>query len=483
MPARHTVLVVDDEEDVLYSLERSLRRDFRVLTAVGGEQAIELLQRNEVHLILTDQRMPGMAGDRFLQRARELKPDTIRILFTGYSDMQAVINAVNDGAIFRYILKPWAIDELIGVIHQGVEHYELVEERKKLMVELQEANRHLEGANAQLKEVTAQLLRSNAALLNSLSKDKQQLGQYRLLEKLHEQGGMGTVYKALHILLMKVVALKVLPADTMMNEAAIARFRREIMAAGRLEHPNIVQARDAGEVDGTHYLVMEFIEGIDLSRLLSHHGPVSIPDGCEMIRQAAVGLQHAFEHGLVHRDLKPSNLMLTQTGIVKILDLGLARLCDESSTSNPLTEPGQIMGTVNYTAPEQAFGPHPVDIRADLYSLGCTLYHLIGGRAPFNSPEYPSPMSKLLAHAQTRAVSIRDLRGEVTQKLAAVIDCLMAKSPNDRFDEPAKLVSALEGFAAGSDLSRLLQSIDIPQWHGGSPPGSTESVASGHNCR
>jgi eukaryotic-like serine/threonine-protein kinase len=230
-------------------------------------------------------------------------------------------------------------------------------------------------------------------------------------------------------------------------------------------------------VDGTHYLVMEFIEGIDLSSLLSCHGPISIPDACEMIRQAAVGLQHAFEQGLVHRDLKPSSLMLAQTGIVKILDLGLARLCNETSSADPLTEPGQIMGTADYTAPEQAFGPHPVDVRADLYSLGCTLYHLIAGRPPFSGPEYESPMRKLLAHAQTPAVSMRELRGEVTQELAALIDRLMAKSPNDRFDEPSKLVTALEAFVAGSDLSNLLKSIDIPPGCGGSPLGSTEPAA------
>jgi serine/threonine protein kinase len=222
---------------------------------------------------------------------------------------------------------------------------------------------------------------------------------------------------------------------------------------------------------------MEFIEGIDLSSLLLYHGPASIPDACEMIRQAAVGLQHAFEQGLVHRDLKPSNLMLTQTGIVKILDLGLARLCDESSIANPLTEPGQVMGTADYTSPEQAFGPHPVDVRADLYSLGCTLYHLIAGRAPFSGPEYGSPLRKLLAHAQTAAVPIRELRGEVTPELAALIDCLMAKSPNDRLDEPSKLITALEPFVTGSDLCRLLKSIDIPLWCGGSPPGSTEAAA------
>ena len=360
-----------------------LYRDFRVLTAHGGGPAVELLERDKVHLILADQRMPGMPGNILLSHAMRIQPEAIRILFTGYADIQAVLNAVNEGHIFRYILKPWDGDELIGVIRQGVLHYELVEERKELMLQLQTANRHLEEANAQLKGMTEQLLTANAALLNSLSKDKQQIGQYRLLEKVRKQGGMGTVYKALHVLLMKVVALKVLPADRMTNEAAIARFRREMKAVGRLEHRNIVQARDAGEVDGTHYLVMEFIEGLDLASLLSYCGPVSIPDACEMIRQAAVGLQHAFEQGLVHRDLKPSNLILTPTGVVKILDLGLARLSDESSSANPLTEPGQFMGTADYTSPEQAFGPHPVDVRADLYSLGMYTLSFDCGPSPF----------------------------------------------------------------------------------------------------
>jgi serine/threonine protein kinase len=468
------VLVVDDELAVLESIRASLRRDYHVLTAGGGEQAIRILENEDVHVILSDQRMPVMRGDELLSRSRKTHPDAIRILITGYADIQAVINAVNEGEIFRYILKPWDEAELEGVIRQAVSYYELVAERNSLLSELIEANRKLTEANNQLKGMTEQLLKANAALLTSLSKDKEQLGQYRLLEKVKKQGGMGTVYKGLHVLLMKVVALKVLPADRVTNEGAIARFRQEMKALGRLEHPNIVLARDAGEVNGTYYLVMEYVEGIDLSSLLLYHGPVSIPDACEMIRQAAVGLQHAFEHDLVHRDLKPSNLMLAQPGIVKMLDLGLARLCDEGSSARPLTEPGQIMGTVDYMAPEQAFGRHPVDIRADIYSLGCTLYHLLAGRAPFSGPEYESPMSKLLAHAQAPALPIRELRCEVPQELASLIDCLMAKNPKDRFSEPSKLVDGLTAFAVGSNLCKLLKSIDITNGCRGEPPVSTE---------
>jgi response regulator RpfG family c-di-GMP phosphodiesterase len=472
-PARHTVLVLDDEPAVLESIQYLLRLDFHVLTASKGEQAIRTVENEDVHVILSDQRMPGMSGDVFLSQARRIKPDAIRMLFTGYADFRAVIDAVNEGHIFRYILKPWDNAELISVIRQAVSYYELVAERKSLLSELGEANRKLTEANDQLKGMTEQLLKANAALLTSLSKDKEQFGQYRLLEKAKKQGGMGNVYKALHVLLMKVVALKVLPAERVKNEGAIARFRREMKALGRLEHPNIVLARDAGEVEGTYYLVMEFVDGIDLFSLLLYHGPVSIPDACEMIRQAAVGLQHAFEHDLVHRDLKPSNLMLAQPGIVKMLDLGLARLCDEGSNAGPLTEPGQIVGTVDYMAPEQAFGLHPVDIRADIYSLGCTLYHLLTGRAPFSGPEYESPLKKLLAHAQAPALPIRELRCEVNQELASLIDRLMAKNPEDRPSEPSKLIDALNAFAVGSDLCGLLKSIDIPNVFGGEPRGST----------
>jgi serine/threonine protein kinase len=221
---------------------------------------------------------------------------------------------------------------------------------------------------------------------------------------------------------------------------------------------------------------MEFVEGIDLSSLLRSHGPVPVPDACEMIRQASVGLQHAFENRLVHRDIKPSNLMLSPPGVVKMLDLVLARLCDEGSGDGPLTEPGQVLGTVDYMAPEQAFGTHPVDVRADVYSLGCTLYHLLAGRAPFGGPEYGSPMMKLLAHAQTPAVPIRGLRPEVTPELAALVDRLMAKDPKDRFDEPSMVASALEGFAAGADLHKLLSSVDPPFDRTSSHLGSTETA-------
>jgi serine/threonine protein kinase/AmiR/NasT family two-component response regulator len=452
---KHCLLVVDDEAALVHSIQDLLKYDYRVLGTTGAVEALKIMEREEVHVVLTDQRMPEMTGVEFLRRVRELYPDVVRLIITAYSDMRAVIDAINEGRVYRYINKPFDALELQGVLRQAVEHYELVAARKRLLTELEQKNQQLEQANAQLRQLTAQLVDANAELLKSVRKDKQQLGQYQLLEKLAKQGNMGTVYKALHILLMKVVALKVLPAERMGNTEAVARFRREMKAIGRLNHPNIVQAMDAGEVDGTHFLVMEFIDGIDLATLVARCGQLPVTDACALTLQAALGLQHAHEHALVHRDLKPSNMMLTPHGLVKILDLGLAHLCDEVSSSERLTALGQVMGTAEYMAPEQAFDTRSIDIRADVYALGCTLYHFLTGRPPFGGPEYPGRMNKLVAHAQAPVPPIGEFRPEVPQALRTVLEQCLAKDPAHRYPTPAAVVAALEPFTAGANLDKL----------------------------
>jgi WD40 repeat protein/serine/threonine protein kinase len=274
------------------------------------------------------------------------------------------------------------------------------------------------------------------------------VGVYEILSVLG-RGGMGTVYKARHTLLKRDVALKVLPAELWNDSMAVARFRREMEAVGLLDHPNIVHAHDAGEADGVHFLVMEYVAGIDLDRLVRRKGPLPVEIACSLIRQAARGLQHAHEHGLVHRDIKPSNLLVARNGQLKLLDLGLALLRGEPAAGEGLTQTGQMMGTVDYMAPEQAFDTHRVDIHADLYSLGCTLYHLLAGHPPYHGPGYQSAMRKLLAHAQEPAPPIQELRPDVPMALAAVLDRLLAKAPADRYATPAELVAALKPFSAG----------------------------------
>ncbi len=301
-----------------------------------------------------------------------------------------------------------------------------------------------------------------------------EIGPYKLLAKLG-QGGMGTVYKALHTRLEKVVALKVLPADRLRDPDAVARFEREMKAVGKLDHPHIVRALDAGDADGRHFLVMEYVEGIDLGALIKHNGPLGVADACELIRQAALGLQAAHSRGMVHRDIKPRNVMLAAQEfgppVVKVLDLGLARLSvSRASEANDLTETGHIMGTVDYMAPEQAGDAHSVDIRADVYSLGATLYTLLTGGSVFEGRPYKTFMQKLSALATEPIPPIRERREGIPDELATIVHRMLATDPVERFASPAEVADTLEPFAAGTDLAALLAAVPIE---------FTESVATG----
>ncbi|MEQ8786442.1 MAG: bifunctional serine/threonine-protein kinase/formylglycine-generating enzyme family protein [Pirellulaceae bacterium] len=294
--------------------------------------------------------------------------------------------------------------------------------------------------------------------------DNQTLGEirdYKLLAKLGE-GGMGAVYKALHTRLNKVVALKLLPPDKTRDAAALARFEREMQAVGRLQHPNIVAAHDAGEADGQHFLVMELVDGEDLSQIVKRHGPLDVADACEVVRQAAVGLQEAHEHGMVHRDIKPSNLMLAvrrrkkkTTAAVKILDMGLALLDERHADGGELTSTGQLMGTIDYMAPEQAADTHNVDIRADIYALGATLYKLLTGVAPLADKKYDSAVKKIIALVNEQPPSIGEKRPDLPAELIALVDALMAKQPDDRPAAPEDVAEALAPFCAGRHLAAL----------------------------
>jgi WD40 repeat protein/tRNA A-37 threonylcarbamoyl transferase component Bud32 len=258
-------------------------------------------------------------------------------------------------------------------------------------------------------------------------------------------GGMGTVYRALHRVMDRPVALKVIRADLLGNEALVERFRREVKAAARLaSHPNIVVAYDAEQAGATHMLVMEFVEGTDLARLVEGRGPLPVGEACEYARQAALGLQHAFEDGMVHRDIKPQNLMRTTRGQIKVLDFGLARFASEVNSRAGVTAPGMMLGSADYIAPEQIDDPHAADIRADIYSLGCTLYFLLAGHPPF--PE-PSLMQKLLGHGERVPRLLGEVRPGIPPELAQVVARMMAKDPAERFQTPDDVALALSPFA------------------------------------
>ena len=281
-----------------------------------------------------------------------------------------------------------------------------------------------------------------------------QLGEYQLLEKLGE-GGMGAVYKALHTKLKRVVAAKVLPRDRRWDDRAVVRFEREMVAAGAVDHANIVRAMDAREVDGTRFLVMEYVDGLDLNALGRGCHPIAVADVCEIVRQVALGLEEVRRHGLVHRDIKPSNIMLTAHGTVKILDLGLARFGEDKSEDEELTGSGTALGTLDYMAPEQVSDSRSVDIRADIYSLGCTLYKLLSGQSPFAGPKYRTPMEKMNAHLKDPVPPVETLRRDVPEELAGVLDRMLAKDPVERYAVPAQVVEAVGRFTARADLIAL----------------------------
>jgi len=321
--------------------------------------------------------------------------------------------------------------------------------------QLEELARDPAGRRPDPKEVARHLLGRGWLTpyqVNQLLQDRGQdllIGSYVLLERLGE-GGMGQVFKARNWKLNRIVALKVIRKDQLTNPESLRRFHREIRVTSQLSHPNIVTAVDADQEGGSHFLVMEHVEGTDLSRLVKQHGALPVPQACDIIRQAALGLQHAHEQGLIHRDIKPSNLMVTKDGTVKLLDLGLARMLDNTEDdAKTLTEAGSILGTPDYGAPEQARQSGKVDIRADLYALGCTLYYLLTAQVPFPGGTLGE---KLVKHQLDEPEPVEQLRPEIPASVGVIVRTLMAKKPEDRYQTPAELAAALAAALQGAPL-------------------------------
>jgi eukaryotic-like serine/threonine-protein kinase len=254
-------------------------------------------------------------------------------------------------------------------------------------------------------------------------------------------GGMGQVYKARHQLMNRIVALKVIRQECLTDPTVIGRFQREVQVVAQLAHPNIVLAYDADQAGTTHFFVMEYVPGQTLAQMVKQRGPLPVLEACGYIAQAARGLEHAHEHGLVHRDIKPANLIVNEQGVLKILDLGLARTARPTAASHAMTQDGVILGTVDFMAPEQAQGSRSVDIRADLYSLGCTLYYLLTASVPYPGGTL---VEKLVKLAEEEPVPVAELRPDLPPAVVAIVRKLMAKDASQRYAEPAVLVDALD---------------------------------------
>jgi serine/threonine-protein kinase len=309
------------------------------------------------------------------------------------------------------------------------------------------------------------------------------IGPYVISYRIGE-GGMGRVYRAVQTRMGREVALKVVRDNLLTNPIVRKRYDREVETASALNHPNVVAVYDAGEVDGRYYLAMEFVDGVDLSRLNKEFRPLQIAEACEYVRQAALGLHYAHEQGLVHRDVKPSNIIVagerhipeaTEPAIVKILDLGLVRTVgfDDGGGGGDLTRAGTVVGTPDYMAPEQAKNSSGVDHRADIYSLGCTLYFLLSGQPPFPTG---TPIEKLLKHQLDAPTPLQALRPEVPTRVAEVVAMLMAKHPDDRLQTAAEVAEVLAPLAQNL---RCSPPVALSQKHKRAYRGPQEQSPSG----
>jgi serine/threonine protein kinase len=286
--------------------------------------------------------------------------------------------------------------------------------------------------------------------LSSDGADPLLLGDYEILEEVGS-GGMGVVYRARHRRMKRVVALKMLPASVCEDELAVKRFMREVEVAAQLNHRNIVAALDAREEQGTHYLVMEFVEGRDLATLVQQEGPLSLARALHYILQAAAGCAYAHDLGVIHRDIKPANLLVDDQDVVKILDMGLARRIltvgeEETASLSSLTNAGLIMGTLDYLSPEQALNSRDVDHRTDIYSLGCTLFYLLVGRPIYDGG---TPLERLIAHREKPIPSLADVCAEAAPAWDAAFRRMVAKRPEDRFGSMHEVIRALEDRLGG----------------------------------
>ncbi len=274
------------------------------------------------------------------------------------------------------------------------------------------------------------------------------LGTYRLMQRIGE-GSMGQVYKAWNTRMHRIVAVKTILKEHVASTKAMERFRREMETAAQLDHPHIVHVRDADEIDGRPFLVMDFVPGENLSSIVKTKGPLPVHLAADYIRQAAAGLHHAFERGIVHRDIKPGNLLLTkvtppQQPSVQILDFGLARFqAEQTPMDSRLTQFGNILGTIDYIAPEQAEDARVADVRSDIFSLGCSFYFLLTGKPPYPGS---TPVEKISSRLVGDTPSVRELRPEVAPALDAVLRKMMARRSADRYQSPMEVALALQGF-------------------------------------
>ena len=411
----YTVLAVDDEEAVLKLLTHQLSNLPCVFIPTSSpSEALHILKTREIAVLLCDLNMPDIDGNTVLSTAREQNPNTVPLVISGNTDHNAIIRAVNDGGIWKYIVKPWKCDEIVGLVEEAMHRYAMMCRQQEHLTQLARdiTSEHPVKEKGILPVgALKRVFRKKRERVEEKEDREQVLGKrYRLVEVLGE-GGMGTVYKADDLLLGMPVAVKILGERISQDESAITTLKEEARIAMQLSHRHIVRIHNLQKAGGYYFLVMEYVEGRTFREILTCYQCLPLETVLQVVRVCSDALSYAHRHGVLHRDLKPANLMLAEDGVLKIIDFGVACLVGKEK------EKKDVFGTLIYMSPEQVRG-EAVDCRTDVYSLGLIVYELLTGHTPFplttDDPEVIEqgvpPLADLPANVRDvveRAVSVR----------------------------------------------------------------------------
>ena len=459
----HTVLLVDDEPDNLSLLASILGNRYRILLAKDGQEALELVRGmahpEQLALVVSDQRMPRLTGVQLCEQLCTLAPSTVRIIVTGYIDIDAIVDSINRARIYRFVIKPFDRHDFELTVQRSVEAFEmklelddyvhnLEDKVEQRTLELQQRNDQLQATHQRLQTSNQALVASQEALrssgrraeliykaLNDALVGEVLEGKYRIDERLGS-GGYGTVYRAVQVHLGNVVAIKVFkPVSGQEREEAIERFRSEGIFAFRVQHPNAVRVIDfVIYLDAIVFLVMEFVRGVSLQAEMAIHGRFSPARMAQLLAPVCDAWAAAHAAGVVHRDVKPGNILLQREGeteTLKLIDFGIAKLlAGNGGHLENLTETGMVFGTPAYMAPER-FLSSSYDGRSDVYSVGVLAYELLAGRRPFVQIG-DDRMALALSHINDPPPELSGIGVQVSPGLQRLVMRALAKDPAQR---------------------------------------------------